>query len=52
MKFVILSALLVSTTQAVPRPYMRLTDNLGEPKDLGFCMDLKGWGPKMTFDNM
>lgn len=34
----------------VKTPYLRLADNLDEPKALGFCVDLKGWNPP-TFVN-
>ena len=30
---------------AVPVPYLRLQDNLDEPTELGYCLDLRGWDP-------
>jgi len=37
--------LLFSASVGVRTPYLALADNLDEPKDLGFCLDLKGWDP-------
>ena len=44
MKFY-LATVLANLGSAIPPPYMRLKDNLEEPSDLGFCIDLKGFGP-------
>jgi hypothetical protein len=33
---------------AVQTPYLTLQDNLGEPSNLGFCIDLKGWPGQFT----
>ena len=44
MKSLTLAALLFAEeTFAVPFPYFRLTDNLDEPENYGFCLDLRGW---------
>jgi hypothetical protein len=29
----------------VQTPYLRIDDNLEEPENVGFCIDLKGWNP-------
>ena len=38
-------ALTITLVGGVQTPYLRLKDNLDEPKQLGFCIDLKGWNP-------
>jgi hypothetical protein len=38
----------VTVANAVELPYLTLLDNLGEPTNLGFCIDLKGWPGRMT----
>jgi len=32
-------------TLGVQTPYLRIDDNLEEPENLGFCVDLRGWNP-------
>lgn len=44
--------LLLSTVAAVPKPYMRLIDNLDEPAKEGFCVDLEGWGDTIEWKNV
>ena len=36
----------------VPRPSMRLQDNLEEPDDLGFCIDFKGFGQNIQLESV
>ena len=43
-------SLVVLAPFSVQTPYLRLGDNLEEPSNLGFCIDLKGWNPP-TFTN-
>lgn len=38
-------ALTITLVGGVQTPFLRLKDNLDEPKQLGFCIDLKGWNP-------
>ena len=43
----------LSSIWAVPYPYIRLIDNLDEPKDLGFCLDITGIpGSTLQFHEM
>jgi len=35
-----------------PPPYISLTDNADEPKDVGWCLDLQGWGDSIKFTDM
>jgi hypothetical protein len=39
---------LPAATHAVKMPYLRPVDNLQEPNNLGFCIDLRGWPGKFT----
>ena len=52
MKSLINVAFFVSSSEAVIRPYVRLTDNLDEQDDLGFCIDMEGWGPTVEFEDL
>ena len=45
-------AILIGTTAAVPNPKLEMQDNLSEPMNYGFCLDLKGWGETTTFDSV
>lgn len=36
---------------AVDKPYLRIANNLNEPRNLGFCLDLRGWRP-VSFTNV
>ena len=38
----------LAAADAVAFPYLRLLDNLQEPVNLGFCIDLKGWPGQFT----
>ena len=49
----------VGVVQAAPpgatqtaAPFLSLTDNVGEPNDVGWCIDLEGHGDSITFTNM
>ena len=44
MKFYF-ATVLANLVGAIPYPYMRLKDDLEEANDLGFCIDLRGFGP-------
>jgi hypothetical protein len=39
---------LLAAVDGVAFPYLTLADNLQEPVNLGFCIDLKGWPGKMV----
>ena len=40
------------TSTKTPPPYISLTDNLNEPKNVGWCLDLQGWGKSIKFTDM
>merc|ERR1712037_748238 len=44
--------ILLPTTFAVELPYIRLRDNLDEPSQLGFGIDLQGHGAGVLFTDM
>ena len=50
MKKLILLPLFLQLIVSVPFPYTRFTNNLEEPKNVGFCLDLKGWNPPTFTD--
>ena len=35
---------------AIVEPYLQIADNLNEPSNYGFCIDLRGWNP-VRFEN-
>lgn len=37
---------------ATPNPKMMIADNLSEPENYGFCLDLTGWGESTKFTNV
>ena len=40
------------TNTKTPPPYISLTDNVDEPKNVGWCLDLQGWGASIKFTDM
>ena len=40
------------TSTKTPPPYISLTDNVDEPKNVGWCLDLQGWGTSIEFTDM
>ena len=38
------------TVNSLPKPSIQLQDNLDEAKNLGFCIDFKGFGDKVKLD--
>ena len=42
----------IGFVQGLPRPSVQLIDNLDEPNELGFCIDLVGWGQSVKLDKV
>ena len=52
MKKIFAASSIFSISIAVPNPKLMLADNLDEPSNYGFCLDLKGWGENTKFTDV
>ena len=43
---------LLDVASCLPKPSIQLQDNLDEPNNLGFCIDLMGFGTRIKLDQV